>query len=272
MPANKKKKGKNRSGLTKAQKRAHQIPAEPKPAEAKEATETTEIIEALAGPFKECVDKLGIEVGSCSLSSKKLSLFGQELMHLLEIADKDRTKLFLFRDKQDVGCIQLFQTLQGHEPRECDAVFIWTNIVYYVVPGDKDKTLKEWEFLFSKQRTLECCVCLEDIKRSADIISCHKCHEIRCRACDLKQVKPECPACRAFDLDAYLRHRTVYLNQILMQAGISRKDFETKGGKACEAIVKEKFPCESVDDLLDDMMRACGEKVFDVRDQCKPLF
>lgn len=40
------------------------------------------------------------------------------------------------------------------------------------------------------------------------------------------------------------------------------------GKKTCEEIVKEKYPCDSVDDLVDQAMRVC----VDIRDQCKPMF
>lgn len=250
MPGNKKM---NKSGKTKTMKREERRQSSLDSALPLEAS--------VMGVFKECVDKLVIEVINRTLSSRKIMGYGQELLRFMEICDKDTSKLFMFNDKEDVESIQHLQSLLGHEPRRCDSMFIWSSLVYRLVPEDKDKTLKEWTFLFSKQRSTECSVCLEKIKRSADKTTCHKCHDTRCRICDLQQ-DLQCPVCREFDLEAYCRNRTIYLNQILMQAG----------KKACEETAKEKFPCDSVDDLVDQATRVCGEKVYDVRDQCKPMF
>ena len=255
MPTN--KKNKNKSGKTKAMKRLEKCQLPP----------DTKFI-----TLNECVQKLGIEIKNSTLTSDRLSVFGQELLSIMEICDKDLTKLFMFKDEKDVESIQHFQSLQGHEARECDAIFIWSSIVYRLVPEDKDKTLKEWEFFFSKLRSTECCVCLGKIKRSAEIVTCHKCQENRCLTCDLQQDHPECPVCREFDLKIYLRNRGIYLNQILEQSGVTKKMMETRGKKACEKIVKDAFPCDSVEDLVDEAMRVCGERVYDVRGQYKPIF
>ncbi|CAN0037549.1 unnamed protein product [Ectocarpus sp. 6 AP-2014] len=259
MPPKKtnKKKKKNGGGKTKAMKKLEKCQSSP---------------DTRFSSLNDCVQKFGIEIKTSTLTSDRISVFGNELLSFMEICDKDPTKLFMFEDQKDIESIQHFQSLLGHKARECDAVFIWSKLIYRLVPEEKDKTLKEWELFFSKLRTTECCVCLEKIQKSSEIVTCRKCQDIRCLSCDLQQDRPECPVCREFDLEGYLRNRSIYLNQILEQAGITKNMMETRGKKACEAIVKEAFPCDSVDDLVDQAMRVCGEKVYDVRDQCKPIF
>ena len=112
--------------------------------------------------------------------------------------------------------------------RECHTAFMWDSLVYYFSKSDKPKTLREWELLLSKQRSLECVICFERIKKSADARPCLTCHAMCCADCNWKRSLPECPVCKAFDMKSYVRNRGVYAAQLLPQLGTPTADVKSR--------------------------------------------
>lgn len=155
----------------------------------------------------------------------------------------------------------------GNESRECQTVFVWDSLIYYISKSDKPKTLKEWELLLSKQQSKECVICFERITKSRDARLCLTCHAMCCAECNWKQSLPECPVCKAFDMKTYVRNRGVYAAQLLPQLGLTMADIK-KSKDMCASQIKEMTGFDELEDLIDSAMVAAGEKVYDdVRDQ-----
>lgn len=211
-----------------------------------------------------CAAKLGYTVIERQIVSKVVSGVYAELEVITRVCAKDKTKIFVFSDKDDIAKIQEWREGFGNQPKECETVFVWDSVIYYMSKSDKTKTLKEWELFLSKQRSLDCVICFERIKRSEDAHPCLTCHAICCAECNWKQSFPECPVCKAFDMKSYVRNRAVYAAQVLPQLSLTMTDIK-KSKDMCASQIKEQTGCDNLEDLIDMAMAAAGEKVYDVQ-------
>lgn len=213
-----------------------------------------------------CAAKLGYTVIDRKIAATAVPDVYTELEVITRVCAKDKTKLFVFSDKDDIAKVQDWREGFGNESRECHTIFVWDSLIYYISKSDKPKSLKEWELLLSKKQSLECVICFERITKSADARPCLTCHAMCCADCNWKQSLPECPVCKAFDMKSYVRNRGVYAAQLLPQLGIPMADVK-KSKDMCDRQIKELTGFDHLEDLIDSAMVAAGEKVYDVRDQ-----
>ncbi|CAM9437149.1 unnamed protein product, partial [Ectocarpus sp. 13 AM-2016] len=213
-----------------------------------------------------CAAKLGYTVIEREIAATAVADVYAELEVITRLCAKDKTTLSVFSDKDDIAKIQEWREGFGNESRECPTIFVWDSLIYYISKSDKNKTLKEWELLLSKQPSLECVVCFERITASADARPCLACHAMCCADCNWKQSLPECPVCKAFDMKSYVRNPGVYAAQLLPQLGIAMSDVKTSKDM-CARQIKELTGFHHLDDLIDSAMVTAWEKVYDVRDQ-----
>ena len=123
-----------------------------------------------------CAAKLGYTVIDRKIASQAAPDVYAELETITCVCAKDKTKIFVFSDKDDIAKIQEWHEGFGDDTRECQTVFVWDSLIYYVSKADKPKTLKELELLLSRQQSLECVTCFERMTKSADARPCLTCH------------------------------------------------------------------------------------------------
>lgn len=200
-------------------------------------------------------------------ASKAVSDVYAELEVITRVSAKDTTKTFDFSNKDNIAKTQEWREGFGNESRECQTVFVWHTLIYYIHKSDKPKTLQEWELVLSKG----CVICFEHItKKSIDARPCLTCHAMCCADCNWKQSLPESPVCKAFDMKSYVRYRGVYAAQVLPQLGISMSDMKMSKDM-CANQIKELTGFNHLEDLIDSAMVAAGGEVYDMRDQSVAL-
>ena len=222
--------------------------------------------------LKKCIHSLGLQLVDRRLKSINAESIRREISCVHSITKECKKKVFIYEDPGDIRLIlENHSTLGKTKKVEYDLIFIWDKIFYFMLKGDETKSIKDWEMFFTKGISSDCSICLERVGDETDAVVCKKCHEIRCRVCDDLQVLSECPVCRTFEMDSYVRKRAFYLSHLLDRAKISHQDFLVKGRKGCESILCKTFTSSSVEDLIDETMGFNGKKVYDVRGKYPPV-
>jgi hypothetical protein len=77
-----------------------------------------------------CAAKLGYTVIDRKIASRAVSDVYAELEVITRICAKDKTKMFVFSDKDDIAKIREWREGFGNETRECETAFIWDSLIY----------------------------------------------------------------------------------------------------------------------------------------------
>lgn len=82
---------------------------------------------------KLCAGKLGYTIIERNISATIRSDIYTELEVITKLCASDKSKIYVFSNKRDVEAIQEWRKGFGNSEKLCHNIFIWDNIIYYII-------------------------------------------------------------------------------------------------------------------------------------------